>query len=219
MNIRTQDASFGLGKLLVHGSFITEVHIVAQTDTPRFFNISYNASKLNQNNWGWRAVSGSCARALRVVPFNLGPHSEKNCDELAVKMELSSILLTTPEWLVKVIGQPVYDRVAGPEHRLDITISPRLRPTAVHGIVGQSFGDVHPRQGRLDEYPPLDTEGVFTTSAMAEGAIDGEAREYEMSDVYGVSFKYSLFDDTSVSSTASSTASATASALPVAREN
>ena len=51
-----------------------------------------------------------------------------------------------------------------------------------------------PHLGRLDKYPPLDEPAEFTTSAMAQGAIEGDAADYEVIEPLSTDFKFSLFD-------------------------
>ncbi len=180
---------------------MTEVHLVLLTHKGRVFNVSLRGSELNANNWGWRFVNGSCAfptTPKKGTTFTLGPHTEKVCDNLKVAVELSSVKVDAPEWAFTFRGMPVYDRVSGPPHRMDIAISAKVADTEFavppHGIVGQSFdGDDRPRKGRLDVYPSRRTKGVFTTTAMAEGAIEGAAADYELRDPYDVQFKYSRF--------------------------
>ena len=94
----------------------------------------------------------------------------------------------------RVAGNHVYDWISGPKHRIDISFSAggdaatRALP---HGIIGQSFRDVSARHGRVDSYP---SSGSFTTSAMAEGAIEGEAAQYEVSTPHATTFVFSRFD-------------------------
>ena len=55
MNIKTENATFRLGNLTVHGSFITEAHVAMRTHQGRHFNVSFWASELNaQVDAGWR---------------------------------------------------------------------------------------------------------------------------------------------------------------------
>ena len=96
-------------------------------------------------------------------------------------------------WKIVVHGDHVHDRVAGPEHRLDIELSyspQSSAPLIAHGLIGQSFADPLPRFGRLDVYPE---EGTFTTSAQAEGAIEGTADIYEVPSPFETDFAFSLF--------------------------
>jgi hypothetical protein len=46
----------------------------------------------------------------------------------------------------------------------------------------------------VDHYPPLDEPAEFTTSAMAEGAIEGVAEAYRVADKYATAFKFSRFE-------------------------
>ena len=97
----------------------------------------------------------------------------------------------------------MYDRIDGPHHRLDVTITPRVGTFATppHGILGQSFdgewrpGRVgsYPRSGRVDAYPPRDVAAEFTTRAMAEGAIDGVASDYALPRCFATRYMYASF--------------------------
>ena len=91
-------------------------------------------------------------------------------------------------------GNYVYDSISGPKHRIDISFSAAGGGSArfmSHGIVGQSLNDAAPRYGRTDNYP---SSGEFTTSAMAEGAIEGEAAQYEVSSPHATDYFFSRFD-------------------------
>ena len=48
---------------------------------------------------------------------------------------------------------------------------PLAARVAPHGLLGQEFDGLH-IDGKRDDYVP-DAEGIFTTSAQAEGAIEG----------------------------------------------
>ena len=84
------------------------------------------------------------------------------------------------------------------------TISSTARPTASPeswrsrvrcATPPQSYdGDGKLRAGRLDKYPPRDVNPTFTTTAMAEGAIDGVAADYVVASPFETEFKYSAFD-------------------------
>ena len=95
-------------------------------------------------------------------------------------------------------GQPVYGRLSGPAHRLDVALEPLVAEEKFaakpHGLVGQSYdGSKVPRYGRVDQYPPLEVPADFTTAAMAEGAIEGVAADYQVADKYATQFKFSRF--------------------------
>ena len=60
-----------------------------------------------------------------------------------------------------------------------------------HGLVGQSFAWDGAKNGKTDEYPE---SGYYKTSAMAEGAIEGEAAMYQVASAYETHFAFSRFD-------------------------
>lgn len=198
LNVRTEDATFRLQQLVVHGSFMTEAHFSLRTREGRFLNVSFVAARLNEFGWSWRAVNGSCALPGNRVVFTLGPHSERRCDNLKVTMDLSTAVIETVEWRFTVRGMPVYDRMAGPHHRVDLVVTQKVPDDAFqvrpHGLLGQSYdGDNAPRKGRLDVYPTRNASAEFTTRAMGEGAIDGRAFDYEMYAPYATEFRFARF--------------------------
>ena len=85
--------------------------------------------------------------------------------------------------------------VAGPEHRLDIGFTARGDAPArdkPHGIVGQSYATPGlERHGKKDLYP---FSGSYTTSAQAEGAIEGSASDYQVASPYATDFAFSRFN-------------------------
>ena len=196
LNVKTEDSTFKLHgkKLLVDGSFMTEAHLTAVSLPKRkFANVSFWASELNEQNTGRRVVNGTCGGHK----FTLGLGGRKQCEEIELKMSFSTATWATRDWIIKVRGNHVHDRVTGPEHRLDISISAKSGGEAAaaslpHGLVGQSFATVGLlRNGRKDVYP---ASGHIRTEAMAEGAIDGEANLYEVTAAFDTRFAFSRFD-------------------------
>ena len=105
----------------------------------------------------------------------------------------SAIFKFREEWAVTVRGNTVYGHISGPAHRLDVgfsSIGDAAQRSLPHGIVGQSFSNNAPRVGKLDSYPKT---GRFATSAMAEGAIDGEAAMYRVTQPFDIDFVFSRF--------------------------
>ena len=144
--------------------------------------------------------------------FTLGYHRSRECDELGVTVDYSTAKIVLPEWTVTITGRPVYGRLSGPSHRLGVSYSPRDGVVGIHhGIVGQSFDGVGPRYGAVDHYP---LSGVFRTTAMAEGAIDGVAADYEVAAPHGTPFAYAMFNRTGGAPFASTAARARAPARP-----
>ena len=111
-------------------------------------------------------INGSCGGGH----FFLGTGNSKKCEEILIEVRFSSAEFTVGDWASVVRGNWVYDRIAGPAHRLDVSLRARGGVAArhlPHGLVGQAFASTEPRHGRVDEYP---ASGTFRTSAMAEGA-------------------------------------------------
>ena len=107
----------------------------------------------------------------------------------------SSATFTLRNWSFSVHGNHVYDRISGPQHRLDIGFSAKGDAAArslPHGLVGQSYSSMMPRHGAVDEYPSM---GHFKTSSMAEGAIEGVGAQYELGAPYETRFAFSRFDE------------------------
>ena len=92
-----------------------------------------------------------------------------------------------------MLGNWVYGSMSGPTHRLDVTFkgkgdaASRYLP---HGMVGQSFASLAVRHGKRDFYP---LSGRMRTTAMAEGAIEGDASMYEVAGPFATDFRFSRF--------------------------
>ena len=199
MAIRTQDAVFRLKHLVVDGSFMSGVYFVVRTSKGRMLYVSFETQNVDPHNgWGWSMIRGQCSRPGNDVgKFVMAPHEKHECDEMRLEVDMATFYLQTPEWKFKITSQPVYGRMSGPHHRLDVTTTLLADENVLkpHGLLGQSFdGDDRPRHGRLDVYPSRDVPGNFTTTAMAEGAIDGVAKDYALASPRSTAFRYSRFD-------------------------
>ena len=105
----------------------------------------------------------------------------------------SAVFKYRDAWAIVVRGNYVFDRKSGPSHRLDLTfkqIGDAAARSLPHGIIGQSFSTNGPRHGKQDVYP---SSGRIATSAMAEGAIEGDAAMYEVARPYATEFAFSRF--------------------------
>lgn len=105
-------------------------------------------------------------------------------------MKYSSLIFENEEWNLKITPQPVYDHISGLDKRIDIVVQ-QLSSFVSHGIVGQSFNHNTPLFGKTDDYSV--NAKYITTTAMGEGAIEGNASDYIMSSIYETKFKYDLF--------------------------
>ena len=194
LNVLFAGAMFKLGELTVDGSFMTEAHLALRSPSGKRLLVTYDAGRLGDTHMSYRMVNATCGGEAAT----LGPKSVLDCDGLRASIDWSTLTVATGEWLVKVTGQPVYGRVSGPAHRLDIALEPLVAEDKLaakpHGLVGQSFdGTKVPRYGRVDQYPPLSVPAEFSTAAMAEGAIEGVAADYQVADKYATHFKFSRF--------------------------
>ena len=201
LNIKTELADFKLGELTVHGSFMTEIHLVVGS-AGRFLNMTYWGSELNKWGWGWRMINGTCSTPDALTKFRMYPHTSRFCNGASIGIKMSTVIVETREWRFIISNKPVYNRLSGPLHRLDLGIEQKVSDAefavSPHGIIGQSFdGDSIPRIGKLDDYPSRSNATEFTTSAMAEGAIEGTAADYEVASGYETRCKYSRFNWTS----------------------
>ena len=176
------------------------MHIVARVGGAKrkWANVSYWASELNDDNWGWSTVTGWCGTPGRSPShFRMGKGGYKACEELTITVKMVSAAFTSKQWTVAVKGHRSY-ATTGPSHRLDVSFNVRGDYAArnlPHGLFGQSFSSAAPREGLTDVYPERPGPGEhFVTKAMAEGAIEGTAAMYEVAAPYSTEFAFSRFD-------------------------
>jgi len=191
----------------VHGSFITQAHIVARTSSGKTVRVSYWADKITQElhtngepmNYGW------CNGTVDSMPaFTMGWKGgpfKKLIDDVHLKLGYSSLHVFTPEFEIVVTPRMfrLERNIVGLHHRLDLQIKPRVAEAAFkvppHGIIGQGWdGDDKAIDGEQDAFP---ISGEFTTYSMAKGAIEGVPSDYKILTPYATDFKYSRFDATS----------------------
>ena len=88
------------------------------------------------------------------------------------------------------------------QRRLDLSIHGDFPQVDAHGIVGQSYTSASVRHGKLDVYA-IEEGGragaatgplkPMTTSAQAEGAIEGVYTDYKLAGFLNTEFKYSRY--------------------------
>ena len=111
-------------------------------------------------------------------------------------------------WEVNVTRHPIYNHVEGPSTwRFDMAMRPldgtgfegefgRTSSSCLpHGIIGQAYdGDSLGIGGKVDNYTPVNPNiPVITTSAQAEGAIEGSHSDYKLTSAVSTDFKYTRF--------------------------
>ena len=167
--------------------------MVARGSDDRQVTASFWAYRLDEHNSGWQIVTGTCAGR----PFSFGRRGSKSCHGVRMAMDYSSATLGVGNWTIAVHGMPSCKDclIAGPRHRLDISFTATGETSVIgppHGIIGQSFATPGvARNGKIDIYP---YSGEFTTSAQAEGAIEGTAAHYEVAGPHSTQFAFSRFD-------------------------
>jgi len=183
--MKTRDTTFWMlrdgKKQVVHGSFFTEAHFVL-FDNQDVFYLGIDARKRG-------FVVKNRKREL------IASYKEWQCFDKLVQASACirqlTLNVTTVDWEFAITRRPIYNKMSGPSYyRLDVEIKRRKDSAIAHGIIGQSWdNDGIAISGKKDDYS---TDEVFTT-AMAEGAIEGDASDYELKDEYHTGFKYSCF--------------------------
>jgi len=220
-----QDAIYQLRGTTVNGTFMTQAHVVAHSEDGSRLRLTYDSARLNELHYSWNMANATCelprggsdagsidrADVVRVRRFGVRPHMHTTCGQTRIDADYSSLTITTKEFVTTIYGRPMYDRLAGPLHRIDMAF--RVRTPALHrpphGLVGQGFVGT-PRKGRRDEYP---TSGHFTTSAWAEGAIDGSPDDYVLASPHSTEFAFSCFSHVAQSQHASTIESSASSKM------
>lgn len=160
--------------LLVHGSFFVEAAwtILAKG---KLLGVSVDARKV-----GFEVFDGNKGETLtessRVWTAWRGYGVQ-------VAYKQSTLYVNANGWQVNATRKPIYNWIGGPSKwRLDISIKTLNRKSAPtcypHGIIGQSFDfDGVAHDGAIDDYEA----GVeYTTKAQAEGAIEGDHKDYSL---------------------------------------
>jgi len=171
----------------VCGTFITQAHVTGGDGSV----LSVKAANVGPgNNAGDGATNYSCAGSGTSDYMHM--NTVKKCNEAFVlKMKYSTLTVETPSWVISIKTMPIFNRVSGPAHRLDLGIDPKANVRGrAHGILGQAFHRSTACEGKKDVYPEM---GKFTTSAMAEGCIEGVASDYVVATAHATEFRYSQF--------------------------
>ena len=158
---------------------------------------------------------------LASLALTVKPWQRIAFDDVKIETYMLTATVETAEWSVNVTAKPIYGLVqpminethvhghwAEDQKRLDLVIKGSFPQPDAHGIVGQSYRDSEVRHGKLDDYG-IDEAGAtkrmadvangegmmppLTTSAQAEGAIDGVYTDYELDSPFATSFAYSRY--------------------------
>lgn len=188
--------------LLVEGSFFTKASCIVRGLSGQTYAILGDA-----NDVGFHVLD---PRDGTLLARRHGVWQEWSKDGVVARVKQSTSYIRANGWEVNVTRRPIYNKVSGPSswrydmqlRKLDGTAFEaefgRASPSCLpHGIIGQAFdGDGIGISGKLDDYDAAThaSLAVLTTTAQAEGAIEGNATEYKIAGPLSASFKYSRFD-------------------------
>lgn len=155
--------------------------------------------------------------------YKITPWKKMSFDDVVIETRMLTVSVKTPFWTVNITSKPIYGLVqpvlnaththghwAIDQRRFDIAMEGAFPQPDAHGIVGQSYQDSVKRMGKLDTYGyrqirngdfstvhgKFNSDGILptmTTSAQAEGAIEGVYTDYKLSDMLSTDFKYSQY--------------------------
>jgi hypothetical protein len=198
-------------ELLVHGSFFTDAYLNVAVGNNHSVQAAYKAGKDQttvETVIDGRTVSLDIGSGLHVgldgsfLDGSFSSHGSKTDPIVAIDffgIDITGetrLQVNNGAWTV-IVDSKFYPlrEVNGDKHRLDIRFVPKtfqLGKVAPHGLIGQTFDfDGIAVDGARDNY---DDNKVVTTRAMGEGAIEGTAKDYEISadvDPYSPAFKFS----------------------------
>jgi hypothetical protein len=183
--MRVKDTDFLLPRQLVHGSFFTNAYFTVRTQDGSLLHVSIDAAKpgfvLHMDD--------------KVV--EIGAHRTLEYNGALIESKEVATKVTAAGWTIGVKRSAIKAPLKEIKWRLDVDIATEDGKeefvVAPHGILGQTFdGDNTGVNGALDKYHSAGTE--FTTTAQAEGFIEGVADDYILSQPFDTKFKFSRFD-------------------------
>jgi len=206
LNLLFVHAEFKNPNRLVHGSHMAQLAMTVRTMlTGKVFTIEFSASTAPPQQVVVRDAAGKIAKTVTHGSGNFifenlvvsVREKGRKAGALGAKGWRGSVMLVnTGRWLVEAASKPFPNAEKNPgKALLDVQLNPLYDAdhdvVAPHGLIGQSWdGDGIGVDGAQDDY----TTTEVTTKAMAEGAIEGIAADYEMEDKFATAFKYSRFD-------------------------
>jgi hypothetical protein len=191
------------GKQTVHGTHFTKAFFVLRSNTTgKLINVSITADITP-----WFSPITYVLHTPGAKPTKLSATKQKTFALEGINITAVSgtrVVVQSAHWQVDLTRRGLYkpQPESKTRHYLDVV----MRPLAAeglysHGIIGQSFNGesrANPKDGKLDEYSGRDRKPLeeVTTTAQAEGAIEGVYTEYTLSSPFQTAFKYSRFDKT-----------------------
>ena len=205
---------------LVHGTFMTQAGWHIRTAAGR--EILVKADAMTPGEAHVAVLKSTRAHVAPETALagseetSLMPWAEATFDDVRVSTRFLTVLVETAAWTVEVTAKPIYGLVPPllnnthihgrweeDQKRFDISVRGAFPSPEAHGIVGQSFRDAVRRDGAVDNYDIEDApekanaDGYLppmTTSAQAEGAIDGVYTDYQLDHALSTAFAFSRYD-------------------------
>ena len=205
---RTRDSVFMLPTpLMVHGSFFTEVSFVLRGASGRAYGVRSDAAIVGFDVYDVGEAGRNWANPQLVVRRR-GVWTDLYIEDIGVYYKQATVVVRSNGWEVNSTRHPIYNRVSGdPEWRFDITMrmfsgnsgfetkhGTASKSCHPHGIIAQSYdGDDLAVDGNKDDYAYNPSRPVVITRAQAEGAIEGQARDYMTVHPLSTNFSHSRF--------------------------
>ena len=199
---------------LVHGTFMTSVFWRVRTSAGRELLVRGNA--MHKAELDVMVIPyGRMHTDASVEVVHIGEWQRRQWDDVHIEARMLTASVETPLWQVNVTSKPIYGlmepilnethyhgRWEPEQRRFDVTVRGVFPQPNAHGIIGQSYRDSTVRNGKLDEYGAVSTPELIdsdgngpemTTSAQAEGAIDGSHADYKLQSPFSVDFAFSRY--------------------------
>lgn len=188
---RTSDTTFLLPSptRMIFGSFFTGFAMTLRDDAKKVYGVDADASAVGFE------MRNAVGEVVADIDTMWRSWSKAN---MRVSLKQETVAVVAQGWSINVTRKPIFNYLSGPSRfRYDFAFAPTSRVVCYpHGLIGQSYdGDGYAINGRRDKY---DTgASVIRTAAMAEGAIEGSAEDYELFTPHArdrFAFRHSRFD-------------------------
>jgi hypothetical protein len=194
LNIGFEAADFRWSKRLVHGTRIDAAYWNVLASNGKTVTVAYAADKnATTLRHATVTVSGTDApiRVTSRAPFSMA--------DVRVSLKERALTVVGARWSA-IASTSAFPFAALNKDKvlLDLEVKPLYDadadPVAPHGLWGQSYdGDGIALDGKLDA--PKGPE--MTTTAQAEGAIEGTVLDYKVAGPFATDFKYARYNATS----------------------
>lgn len=180
INVKFEESLFRLHTNVVNGTFISQFYYSTNSGFVIVNPLIHN---------GWKRVKVSCG----LKPHHLFYSRKIDCINFKVNRDYSSIKIKDEDTDIIVRMMPVYNRITGPQRRLDIVIKYRGHQKT-HGLLGQSFHNklFHCKNKSKDVYS--NSNSYIVTKNQADGCIEETIESYEVSSLDDHGFKFSLYN-------------------------